>query len=394
MSTMRLQFQLWRRRPGAVIAWLICTALTLAFSWHLHQIANPPIAFSIGIVDGDGSAAAKAFVASVNQHALIESQVLDATTAQRRFAQGRLVALLEIPPGFFADIRGQKLQLTYRGYDGAAPALTDILAQGLMATIGEQHLAQATARYLSEDWIDTAKNHYSTYLAEHPTRFDAQVTAVKSLKGLRGEVQQQVVFSANQSLGYGLLLLLLLLTRQQAYDSTSVSAITHRLKTIPGQWARSTFSQGLLDLCLTAVPWSLLTLNAAWLIGLRFPLALYLWGLGLSIFLLYRWLMAALYRQLNLYGGLGQAEQSVYVELVMVALIVAPGLLGGALFPVDWLPEAIKNALAWNPFYAFNRQFYLVVEGGTVSMPLLFLSLIAIPLSLRKIALATFKKYH
>lgn len=392
MNTFKFHLLLWLKRPSAVVAWLICTALALAFSWHLHQAANPPLAFSIAIVDRDGSAASEAFTTAVDQHALIEAQVLDAATARRRFEQGRLVALLEIPSGFFADIRGQKLQLTYRGYDGAAPALTDILAQGLMATIGEQHLTQATARYLSKDWIDTAKSHYAAYLEEHPTRFDARVSAVKSLKGLRGEVQQQVVFSANQSLGYGLMLLLLLLTRQQAYDSALQSATNERLKTIPGQWARSRFYQGLLDLALTAVPWSLLLINAAWLIGLKWPLALYLWGLGLLIFTGYRWLMSACYQRLNALGGLEQAEESVYIELLMVALIVAPGLLGGALFPVDWLPDAIKQALAWNPFYAFNQAFYAVVEGGAVNFLYLLMGLGVIALSMHKIALATFQK--
>lgn len=366
MNTLTLILKRWLSSKTTLVLWLLSLLLVLAFCWQLYRQANPPVSFALAVVDQDHSAQARAYIASLEAHPLLSITELDSQEAHKRFRRGQMVAVLTLPKDFFNRVKNAKLELSYRHYDGVAPALTDILAQGLMASIGRSHLADAAARYLSPDWVGPALGYYEKYLEDHPTTFDARIRTVRSQKGLLGDVQQQVIYTANQGLGYGLVLLLLLLTRHQSYEAAKESYATQRLRLIPGQHQKFQLCQELFDLAVVAIPWSTLALYVSWTLGLRLWLAVGLWCYGLIVLWLFRWVMGSLYG-LFYKGSWHRSGESEPLALLMVALIVAPSLLGGALVPLDLLPAQMNAFLFWNPFFAFNHGFYQLVGTGGLS---------------------------
>lgn len=364
MNALNLIWKRWLAQPSSWVFLALCIAAIGAFGFQLQQQSKPAMTFTIAAVDQDLTDASKDFLDRLHQHDLITLHRLPLPEAQKLFKRGQAIALLEVPPGCFQDLTKNKLNLTYRAYDGAAPALADIIAQALMPAIGEARLNSATTRYLSEAWLPSAKGHYANYLADHPTTFTANIRAISALKGLTGDVQQQLILTANQSLGYGILLILLLITRQQGYAAAQNSNVTTRLKTIPGQYAAVRMSQCFFDALIAAIPWTFLVWVASFFIQLKPALTVMLWFFGLLLFVLYRWFVTAVYRCFFGARDARAMENNYLVELVVLSIIIGPGMMGGAIFPVDWLPDDIRNFMGWNPFFAINTLYYALVEKG------------------------------
>lgn len=361
--TLQILFKQWLQRRSSVAIFLICILITLGFGLMLEKVSNQPITFALSVVDLDKSPNAKVFIDALSKNPLLDVRSTEAKEAQRDFSRGRTLAILEIPAGFFDQLDQEPLLLHYRAYDGAAPALTDLIAQSLMPFIGKIRLEKATARLIGPEWVPTGLKYYRDYLKEHPTEFAANIQEVASQKGLVSSAGLALIQTANQALGYCLLLIILLLVRQQAQEAVLNSAIQQRLKSIPGLWLKMQRTQWLFDLLQTAIPWSLMFIFVGSHLHLKPLVFLSLWFYGLLITQLFKLLLQWLYR-ISSRSSTSASSGGYAVELVVFGLVIGSALTGGAMFSIDLLPSGFSHFLQWNPFYVYNKGFYDFLTSG------------------------------
>ncbi len=102
-AAFRLQLTAFRRTPlTTVLALVLPLNLLLLLSLFALTGYNAPT----GLVLGEDTPSARAFVAALRDtHNSFDLRPMDVDTARRQLRQARLVAIIEIPPGFDAGVR-------------------------------------------------------------------------------------------------------------------------------------------------------------------------------------------------------------------------------------------------------------------------------------------------
>lgn len=102
-TALALQLRAFRRTPlTTVLALVLPVNLLLLLSLFALTGYNAPT----GLVMGEDTPSARAFVAALaDTHNSFELRPMDVDTARRQLKQARLVAIIEIPPGFDAGVR-------------------------------------------------------------------------------------------------------------------------------------------------------------------------------------------------------------------------------------------------------------------------------------------------
>lgn len=344
-------------KKGLLVSYLLLVLVIGLLAYSVFETSLFDYQIPLAVIDEDQSETSFAYLDALNHNDLFRVTSINQEEALKSIRLGTLDALLIIPKGYFDDMKNQTLRLIHSANNPTAPAFIDLLAADLMPLVAKERLVLATQRYAKNESPEDALKRYMALETTEDFHLETLVTTSHTQRLIGDDATLKTMSSGRVLWGYGLLIVLLVVTLPFAMSQWYDQAHLTRLKTIPYGLLYYTLSKRVYHGLLMALFSGFIT----WLLSIQMPispmakglLALSFWCVGTGYFEICSWL----YRF---------ARGNHNMHLFAISCLMIPAWLGGALFPIDILSNDIHMLSSLSPFYHHMRVYDFLATGSEI----------------------------